>query len=171
MKAFAESGDQVLKRGMQSGELLGHDYVALTVNQNQERSSSQTSYGNLAFRETSLTVYVRTLAKKILFDNRKTVTGVQVETGGLHYNIHARREVILSAGAIQSPQLLLVSGVGPAEVLKKHKIPVIHDLPGVGQNFQYVILIQCGVLLMFKATTRCSDIRLASTSKQLSHTS
>ena len=138
VKAFEQSGSQVLKQGMQIGQLLGHDYVALTVDQNQERSSSQQSYGNLAMQTTPLTFYVRTLAKKIHFDDKKRATGVQVETDGFPYTLSAKREVILSAGAIQSPQLLMVSGVGPAEVLRKYKIPLIHALQGVGQNYQYV---------------------------------
>ena len=63
-------------------------------------------------------------------------TGVQLRTRSnpLVETINARREVILAAGAINSPQLLQVSGIGPAELLKAHEIDVVHDLPGVGEN-------------------------------------
>jgi len=63
-------------------------------------------------------------------------TGIQLRTRSnpLVETINARREVILAAGAINSPQLLQVSGIGPAELLKAHEIDVVHDLPGVGEN-------------------------------------
>ncbi|WP_345544387.1 GMC family oxidoreductase, partial [Streptomyces chitinivorans] len=64
-------------------------------------------------------------------------TGVRVERGGDGEQIaRATREVILSAGAIGSPQLLQLSGIGPADLLKAHDIPVVLDLPGVGENLQ-----------------------------------
>ncbi|PXX98611.1 GMC family oxidoreductase [Halomonas sp. LBP4] len=63
-------------------------------------------------------------------------TGVRVERGGKPTSVQAAREVILSAGAIGSPQLLQLSGIGPADLLREHEIPVIHDLPGVGENLQ-----------------------------------
>jgi choline dehydrogenase-like flavoprotein len=83
------------------------------------------------------------------------VSGVEIEDGvatGVRYSrrrggeqvARAAREVILSAGAIGSPQLLLLSGVGPAEQLREHGVPVVHDLAGVGENLQdhpYVVCI------------------------------
>lgn len=80
-----------------------------------------------------------TKAKRILFDKNKKAVGIEV-TGllgsvlGLPYTISARKEVIVSAGAFQSPQLLMVSGIGPASQLRSLGIPVLQDLPGVGQN-------------------------------------
>jgi choline dehydrogenase len=76
------------------------------------------------------------LAKKIIFDNSKRATGVTYQTNLLTLTINARKEVILSAGALQSPQLLMVSGVGPANTLGKYNIPVVADRPGVGQVMQ-----------------------------------
>lgn len=58
------------------------------------------------------------------------------QKGRKHFEIEAKREVILSAGAIQSPQLLMLSGIGPKDHLKEMNIPVVHDAPGVGQNLQ-----------------------------------
>ncbi|KAI4258800.1 MAG: hypothetical protein L6R42_004894 [Xanthoria sp. 1 TBL-2021] len=121
--------------GFNSGKLIGSTWVTQTLNPiNQHRSSSQTSYLNEAINTTSIVVYTNTLATKILFDANKTATGVSVQTGGLPYTLHTRHEIILSAGVFQSPQLLMISGIGPREILENHDIPVLADLPGVGQN-------------------------------------
>jgi len=87
----------------------------------------------------NLKVYINTLAKKIEFDSQKRATGVVVQSrpiGVFTYKLRARKEVILSAGAFQSPQLLMVSGIGPREELEKHKIPVLVERPGVGQTME-----------------------------------
>ena len=82
----------------------------------------------------NLTVRPNVLAKRILFDGRKAV-GVEVESGGQTFTVDGE-EIILCAGAIKSPQLLMLSGVGPAHHLRGLGIPVLHDLPGVGQNLR-----------------------------------
>jgi len=85
-------------------------------------------------------VYKNTLAQRILFDTNNTATGVRVMTAGtfgvssVNFTLSARKEVILSAGAFQSPQLLMVSGIGPCVDLAKFNISCVYDLPGVGQN-------------------------------------
>jgi choline dehydrogenase-like flavoprotein len=79
-------------------------------------------------------VYTRALAKKIQFDANKRATGVQVEVSDMKFHLNATREIILCAGALQSPQLLMVSGVGPSTTVNQHQIPVVADRPGVGQN-------------------------------------
>lgn len=76
------------------------------------------------------------MAQKIVFDGSKTARAVNVKANGVSFTLFANKEVILSAGAFQSPQLLMVSGVGPADVLQQHNIPVVANLPGVGQNLQ-----------------------------------
>ncbi|TVY82049.1 Dehydrogenase [Lachnellula suecica] len=117
-----------------SGTLTGVQYSMNTIDPNGNiRSSSESSFLSTAMKTTSLKVYNGTLAKKILF-NGKTASGVRVTTGGVEYTLSANKEVILSAGAFQSPQLLMVSGVGPESTLRKFNIPVISALPGVGQN-------------------------------------
>ncbi|KAK3067577.1 hypothetical protein LTR53_015484 [Teratosphaeriaceae sp. CCFEE 6253] len=134
---WTQVGNPVLTSGVNSGELIGHSYVPTTlVASTQERSSSQTAYLDAALRTTQLYVYTHTLAKRVLFGDDKTATGVLVEAEGSAFAISARKEVILSAGAFQSPQLLMVSGIGPAETLQKHVIPIVKDAPGVGQNMQ-----------------------------------
>lgn len=72
---------------------------------------------------------------RIVFEKRRAV-GVVVWRDGREITLHARREVIIAAGAFGSPQLLMASGVGPARHLQEHGIAVVHDLPGVGGNLQ-----------------------------------
>lgn len=99
----------------------------------QERSTSvEYLKGGFGGR---LAIHAQTLAKRIIFDG-KAARSVQVETGTLLYQINARREVILSCGSLQTPQLLMVSGVGEKRLLSANGIPLIHALPGVGQNLQ-----------------------------------
>lgn len=124
--------------GFQSGKLLGQSWSMFTIDATtMHRESSETSFlrEGLNYPD-SLTVYHLTLAKKILFDDDKTATGVLVDTQGKEYLLSARKEVIVSSGVFGSPQLLMVSGVGPADLLESLDIPVISDLPGVGQNFE-----------------------------------
>ena len=86
-------------------------------------------------RGAMLDVRTRAHATRILFEGRRA-TGVRYRTGGNPYEVRARREVILCGGAVNSPQLLQVSGVGPPELLGRFGIPVLHALPGVGENLQ-----------------------------------
>lgn len=83
----------------------------------------------------NLTVMTRTRALRLTFDGLRA-TGVEVAQGRTRRSLQARHEVILSAGAFQSPQLLMLSGIGPADHLATHGIAPRHDLPGVGQNLQ-----------------------------------
>lgn len=80
---------------------------------------------------------LHTLVEKILIDEEtRTAYGVQIQKHDIKKTIYADREVILSAGALQSPQILMLSGVGPAEHLAENDIIPIVDAPGVGQNLQ-----------------------------------
>ncbi|KAB8288833.1 hypothetical protein EYC80_010736 [Monilinia laxa] len=135
VKALAELGIREAP-DFNSGSLLGYQYVQYSLDRDtQTRSSSETSFGRQALTETTnLNIYKSTLAKKILFDTNNTATGVLVNSGGVEYTISANREVILSAGAFRSPQLLLVSGIGNPETLAEHNISVVANRPGVGQN-------------------------------------
>ena len=119
-----------------SGNLAGYQYTAQTIDGlSQTRSSSETSYLRSAIeRNSQMQLYKSTLAKIILFDGNKTVSGILVNTAGVQYALFAGKEVILSAGVHRSPQLLMVSGIGPQNVLKNLGIPVVSNLEGVGQN-------------------------------------
>ncbi|KAI4115737.1 MAG: hypothetical protein LQ338_007817, partial [Usnochroma carphineum] len=83
-----------------------------------------------------LQVYHHTLAEKVLLDQNNAATGVQVSSNSTTFTLKARKEVLLSAGAFQSPQLLMLSGIGPAATLAEHNIPLRIDLPSVGSNLQ-----------------------------------
>jgi choline dehydrogenase len=106
-------------------------------------------------------VLTNTLAKKIIFRG-VTAIGVQVSNNDSAEIIqyYARKEVIVSAGALQSPQLLLVSGVGPAETLKKFGIPVIADRPGVGKNLQDHVFFGVAHRVNVQTATRLSKVNL-----------
>lgn len=99
------------------------------------RSSAANAYLRPAMRRRNLVVKTRSLATRVLFAGRRAV-GVAYRRGSDEYVARARREVILSAGPIQSPKLLKLSGVGPAAELAAQGIAVVHDLPGVGANLQ-----------------------------------
>lgn len=115
------------------GSLLGAQYCTSTIRpRDQKRSSSESSF--LETKPPLLTTYTYVLAKKILFDSRKRATGVLAKSKLGEFRLHADKEIIVSAGAFQSPQLLMVSGIGPAKTLEDHGIPVLADRPGVGQN-------------------------------------
>jgi choline dehydrogenase-like flavoprotein len=101
----------------------------LSIHQGK-RLTSATAY--LTNAPPNLTIISSTLVANIIFEGKKAV-GVK-STSGISY--HARKEVIISGGSINTPQLLLLSGVGPKAELEKHDIPIVHDLPMVGQNLQ-----------------------------------
>ena len=123
---------QVAIDGFQSGSLIGSAYTPFTINpENGQRSSSEASF--LRSATENLVVYNNTLADNILFSNN-TAQSITVSSQGRQYILSARKEIIISAGAFQSPQLLMVSGIGPRKILQDLNIPVIVDLPGVGQN-------------------------------------
>ncbi|KAK7709720.1 hypothetical protein SLS63_013130 [Diaporthe eres] len=102
------------------------------------RTTSETAYLNPVLGRPNLAIFDYTFAQRIIFDDKKTATGVEVTstTTNCSYTISADKEVVLSAGVFQSPHLLQVSGVGPRAVLERYDISVVADRPGVGQNLQ-----------------------------------
>ena len=99
------------------------------------RCSAAVAYLKPAKQRSNLTILTNSQVSKVIFENRKAV-GVEFIQQGSKKTIRSTKEVILSAGAIQSPQILQLSGVGPAKLLQEFNIPVVHDLPGVGENLQ-----------------------------------
>ena len=99
------------------------------------RWSAARAYLRPAMRRPNLEVRTKALASRILFKGRRAV-GVAYWRGGIEETVVARREVILAGGAINTPQLLKLSGIGPATELRTHGIEVVRDLPGVGENLQ-----------------------------------
>ena len=98
------------------------------------RYSAATAYLRPALRTGRVRI-VRALARRVVIDGGRA-TGVEVTRGGRTLTIRARGEVILAASAINSPKLLMLSGIGPAEDLRRHGIEVVADRPGVGANLQ-----------------------------------
>jgi len=103
-------------------------------NPNGIRFSTALGYLNPARHRLNLTIRPNCVTRKIIFEGKRAV-GVEVESGGERFTVDAG-EVILSSGAIGSPHIMLLSGVGPADNLGEIGIPVIHELPGVGQNLR-----------------------------------
>jgi choline dehydrogenase len=99
------------------------------------RCSAARAYLRPAMRRPNLKVVTQALATRILFEGRRA-RGVEYSRAGTTHRVRVDGEVILSAGPINSPQLLKLSGVGPAAELRSHGIEIVHDLPGVGENLQ-----------------------------------
>jgi choline dehydrogenase len=99
------------------------------------RCSAAKAFLHPAAKRPNVTVLTHALATKVLIDGRKAV-GVAYERGGAMHEARATREVILSGGAFNAPQLLKLSGIGPADELAAMGIPVVADRPGVGANLQ-----------------------------------
>ncbi|MEQ9943151.1 choline dehydrogenase [Pectobacterium aroidearum] len=106
-----------------------------TVTPKGRRASTARGYLDQAKGRKNLTIVTHALTDKILFEGKRAV-GVAYFKGESPQTAQARREVLLCAGAIASPQILQRSGVGPKDLLQGLDIPVVHDLPGVGENLQ-----------------------------------
>jgi len=102
---------------------------------NGERCSAAKAYITPHLGRSNLSVITQAHTRRVLMDGKRA-TGVEYEQGGQVQQLHAVREVILSAGAFGSPQLLMLSGIGPQSQLQAHGIATVHTLPGVGQNLQ-----------------------------------
>ena len=98
------------------------------------RISMALAYLDPARHRLNLTIKANVMSRRILFEGRRAVA-VEAESGGEQFTVEGD-QIVLSAGSIGSPQLLLLSGVGPAEHLRPLGISVVHDLPGVGRNLR-----------------------------------
>jgi choline dehydrogenase len=106
------------------------------VNQHKGRRwSAATGFLKPVMHRQNLTVRLQAHAERIELDGRRA-TGLIYTQNGRRFRVRAAREVLLTAGAIASPQLLQLSGIGPGALLQQHGIPVLHDSPGVGENLQ-----------------------------------
>ena len=121
------------------------------------RSSSATAYLRGAEERSNLRIETDAHVTRIVFQGTRAV-GVRFRQGGAEREAGVDKEVILSAGTVQSPQLLQLSGIGPGEFLSAMKIPVVADLPGVGENLQDHLQLR----LMYRCTkpiTTNDDLR------------
>lgn len=131
------------------GDNAGSAYFHVNQRRGRRWSMADAFLHPVAHRP-NLTVYTRTRALRLLMDGevgadqrhgawtaaRHRVTGLRILKDGRTVDVAARREVILTAGAIGSPHLMQVSGLGPAALLTDYQVPVVVDLPGVGENLQ-----------------------------------
>jgi len=111
---------------------IGHYQLST---RNAERSSTSSAFLKPALKRPNLTVRLKTQTLRIVVENGRAV-GVQVADASGVETLHCDREVLLSSGAMGSPRLMQLSGIGPADALRKAGVEVKHDLPGVGSNLQ-----------------------------------
>ena len=137
LQVFLEAARQAGHR--ENADFNGTDQEGVglyqVTQQEGERWSVARAYLEPALSRPNLKVLTHAWARKVRFNGRRA-TGIDVYYDGRVQTVKARREVILSAGAFQSPQLLMLSGLGDGETLQRFGIPVVAHLPWVGQNLQ-----------------------------------
>jgi len=135
-------GPEFVKAGQQAGYALNPDFngeqqegvgMYQVTHKNGERYSAAKAYLTPNLGRANLKVMTEAHTTRILTEGRRAV-GVEVRVAGQLQQLKARREVLLCAGALQSPQILLLSGIGAGAQLQQHGISVVHDLPGVGAH-------------------------------------
>ena len=132
-----------LEAGLAAGYPVTEDYntdnegfcVMQSTIRNGKRCSAAVAYLRPAIKRPNLTILDKSMVLKVVIQNGRA-TGIEYFRNGRTETLHANCEVILSGGVINSPQLLMLSGVGEPEHLKEHDIECLNDLPGVGQNLQ-----------------------------------
>ena len=137
IEAFIAGARQRGVRGtddFNGGDQEGAGYYQLTTSKGW-RCSTAKAYLKPARGRANLRVETEAQAAGLVIENGRAV-GVRYRQGGTMKTARCRAEVLLAAGAIQSPQLLQLSGIGPADLLRHRGVPVVRDLPGVGENLQ-----------------------------------
>ena len=135
-RAFAEAGVQAgypATTDMNGFQQEGFGKMDMTVHRGRRCSSANAYLKPILGKRANLRLELGVLVLKLLLERERAV-GVRYQQGGRTLEARAEREVILAAGPINAPQLLMLSGIGPAEQLRRHDIPVRVDLPGVGEN-------------------------------------
>ncbi|WP_224542978.1 GMC family oxidoreductase [Mesorhizobium sp. CA16] len=131
VKAAQQSG-LPFRADFNAGEQEGAGFYQTTT-RNGRRSSTAVAYLKPALGRGNLTLRTGATVSRVVVEKGRAV-GVEIIANGRAELLHAQREVIVTAGAIGSPKLLMLSGIGPAAHLEKHGIKAVHDLAGVGQN-------------------------------------
>lgn len=133
--AFKENGHKILHES-NGYQQLGFGPSSFTADENTRQNTATAFLSPIKDRK-NLHVLKNTLVRRILLNQDKRVIGVEVKLpGGKNIKLKAKQEVILSAGAISTPQILMLSGIGPKEHLKDMNIDIVLDSPNVGQNMQ-----------------------------------
>ena len=142
---FIESAKRLGHQKLDDMNAAEHDGVGFMQHsiKNGQRHSAYAAFVKPILSRPNLTVKTGAMVENVLFDG-KTAIGIQVREQGQRKQILTAREVILSGGAINTPQLLMISGVGPADELQKHGITEVLSSPGVGRNLQDHFYIHTG---------------------------
>jgi choline dehydrogenase len=137
--------DRVIEAGGALGYPMHHDYNTASqagfsyyqvTQQNGKRCSTRKGYLDpIRSRRQNLKIITRAFVKKVTLEGKRA-SGVVYESCGREATLKARREVLLCAGGVQSPQILELSGIGQGKRLQELDVDVLHDLPGVGENLQ-----------------------------------
>ncbi len=140
---FAEAAVQAgipRTRDFNRGDNEGVDYFEVNQRSGWRWNAAKAFLRPVCTKRGNFFLWHSTQVHRLLFeqgeDGKPRATGVEIERDGVVSQVRATREVILAAGAIGSPQLLQLSGIGPASLLAEHGIPLVHELPGVGENLQ-----------------------------------
>ena len=121
----------------------GAGYYQLTTHKGWRCSTAKAYLTPAVKRRPNLRIETEAMAERLLFDGRRAA-GITYRQGGQLKTARCRAEVLLSAGSLQSPQLLQLSGIGPRALLDRFGIPVVQELPGVGENLQDHLQIRLG---------------------------
>src|SRR3984885_2567918 len=164
MRADHEMHDAFIAACQEAGHKFNPDFngaeqedvgtYQLTV-RGRRRASTAVTYLRPAMKRPNLRVEVRALAQRVIFDGKRAI-GLEYRQDGQIKRARARREALLAGGSLQSPQLLQLSGVGPAALLREFGIDVAHELPGVGENLQDHI--GCRVIYKVKKANTINEI-------------
>ncbi len=133
--AAAQAAGYKFNPDYNGAEQEGVGFFQLTA-RNGRRCSSAVAFLNPAKQRENLTIITHAHVEKVVFDGTRATAVTFKDRSGKVQTVKANREIVLSGGAINSPQLMMLSGLGEAEQLKEHGIDVVKDLPGVGKNMQ-----------------------------------
>jgi choline dehydrogenase len=159
--------DRFVEAGVQAGHARNDDFNGagqdgfgrydFTI-RDGKRCSTSRAFLRPAMRRPNLTVATHALTTRIVIENGRAVA-VDYARGDAHHRAYAAREVVLSAGAVNSPQILMLSGIGDADELRAHGVAVVHHLPGVGKNLQDHVDV-CMVYEITEPVSLYSDLRV-----------
>src|SRR5580698_638156 len=126
----------------------GAGYINMNIGKDGTRVSAARAFLRPALERSNLTLLLNTDVQKVTFQGKRA-SGVRIVVDGAPKDVNAEREVILAAGGVGSPKLLMLSGIGDASDLRRLGIDLVENLPGVGQNFQDQVMV-LGVVFKYK---------------------
>ena len=137
LHAFIEAGRTIghaFTEDYNGAQQEGFTWIQQTI-RNGRRCSAAVAYLKPALKRANVTLETDALVTRLIIENGRA-TGLEFARGGQLHRVGCEREILLSGGVINSPQVLMLSGIGPAEELAEHGIDAVHDLKGVGKNLQ-----------------------------------